>query len=151
MGTTLWFFLERPDGALHRIPVTRYRAFFDGSAPLPASRAGVVCVVEVMVHTTGRRLDQVLRVCPVLHRVTENGFVDAGHQERCARLAVETLDLTSTENVVNLGPHLARSELTAAHSWKPTQEQLQQLGNTLNRAASRPPVVVVTADGLRCL
>jgi hypothetical protein len=40
VGTTLWFFLERPDGALHRIPVTRYRAFFDGSAPLPASRAG---------------------------------------------------------------------------------------------------------------
>lgn len=145
MGITVWFFLEHADGGLRRVPSTWYRAFFDGSVATAASHEGAVRIVQVIAQVAGRRIEQVLRVSPVLHHVTGAGFVDAGHRERGMRLAVASIDFLSTDTVAHIEPHLARRERATTHAWQPTPEQLQQLANALNQAAARPPVVVITA------
>lgn len=152
MGFTVWFFSESSDGQMRRLPTAQFQRFYEGRATLPDRRDDALRCAQVAVEVCGRRVARVLRVVWPRYATTPSGLIDAQHKEDAMRLAVRVLGgILDTEDVVDIDPHLARRERGRTHEWRPSELQLQQVANALNRAAIHPPVVAVAKGELVAL
>lgn len=149
MGFTVWFFTESSDGQMRRLPAARLFRFCRGKEGIPGHRDGALHTAEVAIELLDRRVARVLRVGWPRYATTPSGHIDEAHKEEAMRLAVRMMGgLMDTDVVVDLDPHLARRDMGRTHQWRPSEAQLQQVANALNRAAIRPPVVAVARGEL---
>jgi hypothetical protein len=152
MGATLWHFVERADGEMVRLPAVRARKFLAGRGRLETGGREELRFLDVMLDVDRRVVRQFVAAWPIRRRVTADGAQDPDHVRDAMRAAVASADLLSVvddrdENVVGIGPHIARRDTATVHRWAPSSEQLQQVLNVIHRAAVDPPVAIVSADG----
>jgi len=148
LGATTWWFVSDPAGTIRRQPAKHMRAFVDGEALAPHPQLDELLAVKVLLTVECRRIAVCHDVCPIRYRLTDAGYVDADHQWNAVVLGVQLMDLPEYPDAIHLGPEVARREIQRRHRWRPTSEQARVVANTLNAAAVRAPVVVVTHAGL---
>lgn len=149
MGIALWFFLETADGQMKRVSNAKIQRFYDGKASISDRREDTIHTAQVVVELQDRCLARILRVFWPRYTTTASGFIDEVHRQEAMILAMRMIALdTGPENVVNLDPHLARQDMQRSHQWRPSEAQLQQVADALNRVAIRPPVVAVSRGEL---
>lgn len=104
---------------------------------------------QVLVELQDRSLVRVLRVFWPRYVTTASGHIDEAHKRESMHLVARMMSgILDTENLVRLDPHLARQDMQRSHQWRPSEEQVQQVADALNRAAIRPPVVAISRGEL---
>ena len=107
---------------------------------------------QIAVELQDRSLARVLRVFWPRYLTTASGHIDEAHKQESMHLVARMMgDLFDRENLVSLDPHLARQDMRRSHQWRPSEEQVQQVADALNRVAIRPPVVAVSRGELVAL
>ena len=149
MGVSLWFFQETAAGQMKRLPSTKFHQFYEGRASISDHTDGALQTAQVVVDLQDRCLAQVLRVFWPKYAMTAGGYIDETHKRASMILVGRIMGgILDTDDVVSLDPHLARQDMQRSHQWRPSEEQLQQVADVLNRAAIRAPVVAVARGEL---
>jgi hypothetical protein len=127
LGVTLWFFAEGVNGSMSRIPAARVQAFWKGRSSLQASAPGEMRMVQVGLLVEEREVVQFIAAWYSRCRLAADGTLDEEHRIDAMRLAVAGIDWTGGDDqVVDLGPRIAKREYETEHAWRPRNEQLQQ-------------------------
>ena len=149
MGVSLWFFQETAAGQMKRLPSTQFHRFYDGKASIADRRGDTLQTAQVLVELRDRSLARVHRVFWPRYVTTASGHIDETHKRESMHLVARMMSgILDTENLVSLDPHLARQDMQRSHQWRPSDAQLQQVADALNRAALRAPVVAISRGEL---
>ena len=149
MGLSLWFFQETADGPMKRLPGAQFHRFYDGKLGIADRRGNTLQIAQVLVELQDRSLARVHRVFWPRYVTTASGHIDEPHKQEAMHLVARMMGgVLDSENLVSLDPHLARQDMQCSHQWRPSEAQLQQVADALNRVAIQPPVVAVAHGDL---
>jgi hypothetical protein len=142
MGVSAWFFLRRRPGELCPLALSAVEAFMSKGGRLPTDTEGFVRYAQVVVSLQNRRAVEVLHLGFFQYRALKNGTLDRSHYDEILRTVPEAafgwLQLSRPPpGVVPAEHRFAKRRLEHLSQWKPTQAELQLLGELVNRKAGR--------------
>ena len=142
MGISVWFFLRKRPGELCPLAQRSVDAFIAKGGRLSVDAEGFVRYAQVIVSLENRRAVEVLRVGFFQHRAHKNGTLERSHFDEILRAIPEAvfggLQLSAPPPGVIMAEHrFAKRRLEYLSQWKPTDAELQQLSELVNRRAGR--------------
>jgi hypothetical protein len=142
MGISVWFFLRKRPGEFGPLAQRAIDAFISEGGRLPTDPEGFVRYAQVIVSLENRRAVEVVRLGFFQHRALGDGTLDRDHFDRILRTIPEAafgeFQLTAPPPGVVAAQHrFAKRRLEYLSQWKPTEAELEQLAELVNRRAKR--------------
>ncbi len=142
MGASIWTFIRSRPGELHPVSQRAVDEFLSNEGRLPADDDGFVRYAQVIVNLENRRAVEVLRIGFYQHRVLKSGKLDRKQfkavMATMGEAAFGGLRLDPPPPGVVAAEHrFAKRRLDHLSTWKPTQDDLDNLRDVVNHKARR--------------